>query len=65
MIKYTDKTLMPFGKYKGVSLTNVPASTLLWYLENIELSAPMKEYIRENLDALKAEAKRSTRFNAR
>lgn len=65
MVKYTDKTLMPFGKYKGTALANVPATTLLWYWENINLSPPMKEYIQENLDALKQEAKRSSRFNAR
>ena len=65
MVKYTDKTLIPFGKYKGTALANVPAATLLWCWENINLSEPMKEYIRDNLDALKQEAKRSSRFNAR
>lgn len=28
--KFTDETLMPFGKYKGEKLINVPASYLLW-----------------------------------
>ncbi|HTI94708.1 MAG TPA: DUF3820 family protein [Puia sp.] len=65
MVKFTDKTPIPFGKYKGTALANVPAATLLWYWDNITLSEPMKEYIRENLDALKAEAKRSSQFNRR
>lgn len=65
MVRYTDQTLMPFGKYKGTALANVPAAALLWYWENIQLSEPLKDYIRENLDALKAEIKRSNRFNAR
>jgi len=56
---------MPFGSYKGIALANVPAGTLIYYYENFEISEPMKEYIRENLEDLKAKARRSNKFNAR
>lgn len=65
MQKFTDKTLMPFGKHKGTALANIPANSLIWYYENTQLSAPLKIYIEENMDALKAEVKRSSKFNAR
>lgn len=65
MVKYTDKTLMPFGQHKGTPLANVPASYLLCCYDNITLSEPMKEYIKENLQALKLEIKRSDKFNSR
>ena len=65
MVRYTDSTLMPFGKYKGTALANVPASTLIFYYENYELSDALKTYIRNNLDVLKAEVKRTARNNAR
>lgn len=31
---YTDSTPMPFGKYDGKKLANVPASYLLWLRSN-------------------------------
>lgn len=65
MQKFTDKTLMPFGKHKGTALANIPARDLIYYYDNFDLSAPLKEYIKENMDALKAEIKRASRFNAR
>jgi len=44
-----DDSPMPFGKYKGVTMANVPAEYLLWY-DSTELSAlagdRMKEYDR-------------------
>ena len=65
MMHYDDKTLMPFGQYKGTALANVPAAYLIWCYENITLSEPLKKYIKDNLDALKAEVKRSGKFNSR
>lgn len=65
MQKFTDKTLMPFGAHKGIALANVPAGYLLWAYDNLTLSEPLKEYIKENLQALKQEAKQSSKFNAR
>jgi uncharacterized protein (DUF3820 family) len=33
--------LMPFGKFKGSSLAEVPDSYLLWLAENVELREPL------------------------
>ena len=66
MITYTDKTLMPFGQYKGTALANVPAKYLLWCLSDLSnLSPPLKAYIEKNEEVLEAEAKRTARFNSR
>jgi len=66
MVKYTDKTLMPFGKYKGTALANIPASYLLWLRENANnLSEPMKAYLEDNLEALRKEARQASRLNNR
>ena len=65
MVKYTDKTLMPFGKYKGTALANVPAQYLLWLHGEGTSSPPLMEYLNDSLEALKQEVKRSTKFNAR
>jgi hypothetical protein len=55
---YTDESLMPFGKYKGQALANVPAHYLLWCYENIDLRDPLKTYIVSNLDVIKDEVKK-------
>lgn len=55
--KFTDETLMPFGKYKGEKLINVPASYLLWLYDNGKCYGALKEYIEDNLDVLKIELK--------
>ena len=64
-MKLTDESPMPFGKHKGEKMANVPASYLLWLYD--EWTAPnprfgfsskeVKEYIEDNLDVLKQEAK--------
>lgn len=60
----TDESLMPFGKHKGEKLANVPAEYLIWLYENGKCYGDLKEYIRENLDTLKAEqAMRSKQYN--
>lgn len=55
MVTYTDATPMPFGKHKGVALANVPADYLLWLHKDGCQNGALKTYIKENLDALKAE----------
>ena len=50
-----DKSRMPFGKYKGEAMANVPADYLIWLLENDKCFGPVKEYIKENLPNLKQE----------
>ena len=61
MNKLTDGSLMPFGKYKGDKMVNVPASYLLWLYENNKCSGVVREYIIENLDALRKELNRTSK----
>lgn len=55
-VEYTDETEMPFGKYKGITLANVPASYLLWLRDNGNTFGAMRTYLEENLDVLKKQA---------
>jgi uncharacterized protein (DUF3820 family) len=52
----TDSSPMPFGKYRGKPMIDVPAHYLL-YLFNDGCNHPdVKKYILDNLEALKKEA---------
>jgi len=51
----TDESIMPFGKYKGQKMANVPPDYLLFIYDNGRLFGGVAEYIKENLDVLKAE----------
>lgn len=60
---YSDSTKMPFGKYEGIELANVPASYLLWFHGEYQTNPPNSQvgknlaaYIKDNLDGLNAEA---------
>lgn len=62
--KMTDESLMPhWSKYKGQKIGNVPASYLIWLYEDFglknsgELHRLLREYIEENMDVLRKEAK--------
>ena len=57
-VKYTDKSLMPFGKHKDTPLCNVPADYLLWLYGQGLKNEPLKMYIEEHLEILKAEEKK-------
>lgn len=62
MTTYTDNSQMPFGKYKGKALVNVPADYLLYLWENMygtmaDQSKPLSVYINDNLPNLKIEAR--------
>ena len=50
-----DNSIMPFGKYKGEKMANVPSEYLIWLYENSKVYGGVKEYIKENLDVLKSE----------
>lgn len=57
-----DNSLMPFGKFKGEKLCNVPASYLLWLYDEIKNKTDMRSkdlatYIEDNMEALKKELK--------
>jgi uncharacterized protein (DUF3820 family) len=48
----SDQDLMPFGKYKGEKMEDVPASYLLWLRDRGCGDLLVKGYIEENLAAL-------------
>lgn len=51
----TDNSLMPYGKYQGQKMANVPSDYLIWLFENNKCTQEVAKYISENLDVLKAE----------
>lgn len=64
MLILEDDSRMPFGKYKGTQMANVPASYLLWLWEKQgstkpfgEASQAVQRYILDNLEALRMEVK--------
>lgn len=57
MEKITDSSLMPYGKYKGKKMANIPASYLLWMYRNDKLFKSLEVYVEENMNALEKEEK--------
>lgn len=59
MIQLEDTDPMPFGKYAGKSMSDVPARYLHWLWtdgkEHEWKTDPVAAYIKHNLDALKKE----------
>lgn len=55
----TDDSLMPFGKYKGQKMANVPADYLMWLSKQewIEEWEGVNMYIIDNADVLEMETK--------
>lgn len=51
----TDNSLMPFGKYRGEKMANVPADYLIWIFENNKCTPAVAKYIAENLSVIKSE----------
>jgi len=52
-----DNSLMPYGKFKGTKMANVPPDYLLWCYQQDWCKGDVKKYIQENLDAIKSELK--------
>lgn len=50
-----DYDLMPFGKYKGYELGDVPAEYLLEILKSGEATGQLKEYIEDVKEILEVE----------
>lgn len=50
-----DDSLMPFGKYKGDQMVNVPADYLIWLFENNKCGGEVLAYIRANETNLRQE----------
>jgi uncharacterized protein (DUF3820 family) len=55
MTKIDDNSIMPFGKYKGEKMANVPPDYLIWLYENGKCYGDIKDYIAENMEVLKSE----------
>lgn len=55
MTKIDDNSTMPFGKYKGEKMANVPPDYLIWLYENGKCYGDIKDYIAENMEVLKSE----------
>jgi uncharacterized protein (DUF3820 family) len=53
-----DSSLMPFGKYKGRRLIDVPAPYFLWLHHKGCQHEGVRQYINSNLDAIIQEAER-------
>lgn len=51
----TDNDIMPFGKYKGEKMANIPADYFVWLCENGKCFGKVKKYLDENIDTLVAE----------
>jgi uncharacterized protein (DUF3820 family) len=58
-----DTDLMPFGIHKGKAMANVPAHYLIWIYENKKCGEPVKQYVKDNLEVLKAEVKKNQKSN--
>ena len=59
MAQLTDESPMPWGKYKGEKMANVPASYLLYiYYANGQYDKDFGRYVLDNWDVIKAEVKR-------
>ena len=56
MSKLADQDEMPFGKYEGWLMKDVPAKYLLWISDNGKTTAPVQEYINANFELLDQEA---------
>lgn len=55
-----DNSLMPFGKYRGEKLGNIPASYLLYCYEKcwLECYNELKKYVEDNYQNLSLERER-------
>ncbi len=51
--KFTNESLMPFGKYKDKKLADVPDEYLLWLHDNAKAWGQLKIYLRDNIDAIR------------
>ncbi|MFA5934983.1 MAG: DUF3820 family protein [Candidatus Paceibacterota bacterium] len=49
-----DNELMPFGKYKGKPMIEVPDEYLLWLYNNNKVFGNVLEYIMDNIEAIRA-----------
>ena len=53
---FDDNSIMPFGKFKGKQMANIPAPYFLWLYNEGCSHTGVRLYIQENLEGLKQEA---------
>jgi uncharacterized protein (DUF3820 family) len=53
--KFTDESIMPYGKYKGRKMANIPGDYLIWLFENNKCCYHVSKYIQDNMEVLKSE----------
>lgn len=58
MNDYIDDVIMPFGKYKGEQLLDIPVSYLEWIYDNLELNGDLEKSVSDAIDILRAEKNR-------
>lgn len=58
-----DNSIMPFGKYKGEKLANVPAGYLIWLYDNGKLFGELAKYCKDNLQVLTMQKKEEDNQN--
>ncbi len=56
-----DNSIMPFGKFKGQKMANVPASYLLWCINQPWCRGELHTYITNNMTVLMLEADKEKR----
>jgi uncharacterized protein (DUF3820 family) len=59
---FNDNSPMPFGKYKGTAMANVPAKYLIWLHEQGCNHPDVKQYILVNMDCLLKEVSKINRY---
>ena len=57
MKRLTDESPMPYGKYKGRPMEDVPADYLIWLVDNQRASPEVMGYVEENREVLNKEIK--------
>lgn len=55
MLKLNDKSPMPYGKYEGVKMANLPANYLLYLYDEDMCGAPVRLYVKEREEDLRDE----------
>lgn len=58
MTNYLDDIIMPFGKYKGECIVDIPLSYLEWIYDNLELNGDLQQAVSDAIDLLSSETTR-------
>ena len=60
--KLNDDSLMPNGQFEGEKMEDVPDAHLIWIYENDRCKPNVRQYILENLDAIRKNAKENPHY---